>query len=108
LTRPGRLYQQTRIAHWDTIARKRDTWHGLGKWYHDRLFDVYSFHVTPHQNILEIGCADGRLLAALQPSRGVGVDFSEEMIRRARQNHPDLEFPAQMRMISRSSTRGSM
>ena len=88
----GQAYQQMRIAHWDAIARKRDTWHGMGKWYHARLFDVYRFHVTPRQRIIEIGCADGRLLAALQPSRGVGVDFSEEMIRRARQNHPHLEF----------------
>ena len=88
----GQTYRQTRIAHWDAIAQKRDTWHGMGKWYHNRLFDIYRFHVTPNQRVLEIGCADGYLLAALQPAHGVGVDFSEEMIRRAKQNHPNLEF----------------
>lgn len=34
----------------------------------------------------------GDLLAALQPSEGMGLDFSEEMVRRARVRHPDLRF----------------
>lgn len=88
----GQVYQQTRIAHWDAIARKRDHWRGLGRWYHERLAELFRFHVSPNLRVLEIGCADGRLLAALQPSRGVGVDFSEEMLHRARERHPDLEF----------------
>ncbi len=88
----GQAYQQTRIAHWDAIACKRDKWQGMGKWYHDRLTEIYRFHVTPNQRVLELGCGDGRLLSALKPSRGLGVDFSEEMIRRAKQKHPDLEF----------------
>lgn len=88
----GTKYQQTRMAHWDTIARKRDHWSGMGTWYHRRLAEICSFHVSPNLRVLEIGCADGRLLAALKPARGVGVDFSEEMIARARQRHPELEF----------------
>src|SRR5215208_6196608 len=85
-------YQQDRISHWDEIARKRDSWRGMGVWYHSRLREIYSFHVSPNQNILEVGCGEGRLLASLQPAHGVGVDFSEEMICRARQQHPQLEF----------------
>jgi SAM-dependent methyltransferase len=88
----GQTYRQTRIAHWDAIARKRDSWRGMGKWYHRRLFEIYRFHVNPNQKVLEIGCAEGHLLAALQPARGIGVDFSEGMIRRAGQNYPNLEF----------------
>ncbi len=85
-------YQQQRIAHWDAIARKRTSWRGMGRWYHERLQEIYRFHVSPHQRVLEVGCAEGDLLASLQPARGVGVDFSEEMLRRARERHPDLEF----------------
>ncbi|MCK7481591.1 MAG: hypothetical protein M0C28_33735 [Candidatus Moduliflexus flocculans] len=33
----GQTYQQTRISHWDAIARKRDAWRGMGSWYHRRL-----------------------------------------------------------------------
>ena len=78
-------YQQTRIAHWDAIARKRNSWQGMGEWYHHRLQEIYRFHISPNQNILEVGCAEGNLLAALQPARGVGIDFSEEMICRAKE-----------------------
>ncbi|MCC7187968.1 MAG: glycosyltransferase [Anaerolineales bacterium] len=85
-------YQTTRIAHWDAIARKSDSWRGMGGWYHQRLAEVYRFHVPPNSRVLELGCADGKLLAALNPSRGVGVDFSPEMIRRAKQKHSNIEF----------------
>lgn len=88
----GQAYQQARIEHWDAIARQRDSWQGMGKWYHRRLMEIYRFYVPPRLRVLELGCADGRLLASLQPARGVGVDFSAEMIRRARERHPDLTF----------------
>src|SRR5689334_14151317 len=88
----GVSYQESRIVHWNSIARKRDTWRGMGRWYHQRLHEIYRFHVSPNQNVLELGCATGDLLAAIHPKRGVGVDFSEEMIQRARVKHPNLEF----------------
>ncbi len=88
----GRLHQQTRIAHWDAIARKRDTWHSMGGWYHRRLQEIYRFLVSPGQRVLEIGSGTGDLLAALQPAHGLGIDFSAEMIARARQRHPHLQF----------------
>jgi ubiquinone/menaquinone biosynthesis C-methylase UbiE len=88
----GETYQQTRISHWDNIACKRDSWQGMGKWYHRRLTELYRFYVPKNASILEIGCADGRLLASLNPARGVGIDFSAEMIERAKKNHPNIEF----------------
>jgi len=42
--------------------------------------------------VIEIGCGQGDLLAALKPAVGVGVDFSGEMIKRAVQRHPELRF----------------
>jgi ubiquinone/menaquinone biosynthesis C-methylase UbiE len=88
----GKTYQETRIAHWDSIARKRDSWQGMGGWYHRRLAEIYKFYVSPNMRVLEIGCGDGRLLADLDPGYGVGVDFSEEMLQRAREQHPHLDF----------------
>ena len=88
----GMQYQQNRITHWNKIAQKRDSWKGLGGWYHRRLAEVYKFLVAPNQRILEIGCGQGELLAALNPSEGVGIDFSEEMIVRAKQKYSNLEF----------------
>jgi hypothetical protein len=65
------------------------------------------FLIPPNANVLEIGCGEGQLLAALAPARGVGLDFSAEMIRIAREKYPRLEFlvgnaedPATLRGIS--------
>ena len=83
----GVEYQQTRKAHWNSVAQKREHWRGMGRWYHRRLMEVYKFLVNPNQRVLEIGCGMGGLIAHLHPSRGVGVDFSPEMIARAKQLH---------------------
>ena len=85
-------YQKTRINHWDAIARKTDSWRGCSAAYHERLEEVYRFWVAPGQRVLELGCGRGDLLAALQPLKGVGVDFSPEMILRAKKRYPDLTF----------------
>jgi SAM-dependent methyltransferase len=88
----ARAYQQARVAHWDSLARKRDKWSGWGGGYHARLDEIYRFLVSPGLRVLEIGCGLGDLLASLHASRAVGVDFSAEAIRRGRQRHPDIEF----------------
>jgi len=85
-------YQRLRRDHWDSVARKMESWMGWGGAYHARLTQIYRFWVTPRQRVLEVGCAQGDLLASLQPSCGVGVDFSPEMVKRARVLHPELEF----------------
>lgn len=85
-------YQQKRMAHWSAIARRLDAGTGWGGYYHKRLTEIYKFLIAPGQRVVEFGCAQGDLLAALQPSRGIGVDFSCEMIQRAVRRHPELEF----------------
>lgn len=85
-------YQNTRISHWDQIAGKNDNGEGCGGYYHKRLQDVLQFVVPPGQRIIEIGCGQGDLLASLKPSYGVGVDFSAQIIERAKGRYPDLHF----------------
>lgn len=52
------------------------------------------FLITPRSSVLEIGCATGDLLQAVQPSIGVGVDVSPKMIEIARNKFPDYTFHA--------------
>ncbi|MGA2110689.1 MAG: glycosyltransferase [Anaerolineales bacterium] len=85
-------YQQSRIRQWDEVARWSDHRAGWSGYYHRRLRDIYRFLVPPGQRVLEIGCGEGDLLAALKPARGMGVDFSPEMISRARARYPQLDF----------------
>jgi len=78
--------------HWDRVAVWQDRRKGWGGYYHRWLCRVYRRLVTPGQRVLELGCGCGDLLAELAPRVGVGVDFSREMIQRARQRHPGLHF----------------
>jgi SAM-dependent methyltransferase len=85
-------HQAERQRHWDSVARQSEEWTGWGGYYHQRLAHEYRFLVAPGQRVLEIGCGRGDLLAALQPSLGVGIDFSDAMLRSAAAHHPELRF----------------
>jgi len=60
--------------------------------YHQLLKNYYSFLVPPGQRILELGCGLGDLVASLQPTRAVGVDFSPASAALAQQRHPSMEM----------------
>jgi SAM-dependent methyltransferase len=63
-----------------------------GTFYHKRIEQIFQHLVLPGQRVIEIGCSYGDLLAALKPSVGVGVDFSDGMIRAAAARRPELLF----------------
>ncbi len=88
----AKVYHEARLAHWDKIARQSDERRSAGAYYHRRLTEIYQFVISPGLRVLEIGCGQGDLLAALAPSDGVGVDWSDEMIARAKKKHPSLQF----------------
>jgi ubiquinone/menaquinone biosynthesis C-methylase UbiE len=85
-------YRERRIRHWDYVARNIERWKAGNRYYHTRLTEVFENLVPPGQRVIEIGCAQGDLLAALKPSYGVGVDFSGEMAGSARLKYPELTF----------------
>ena len=88
----AQAYQTQRQAHWDKCAAKLAQSRGMAGAYHRRLTDVYRFLIPRASRVLEVGCAGGDLLAAVEPSQGVGVDFSPAMIELAAQRHPHLRF----------------
>lgn len=85
-------FTKNRIAHWNAIASNNSNSRLLGGYYHRYLKNLYRFHVQPGLRVLEIGCGNGELLASLEPSYGVGIDFSPEMISKARKDYPYLRF----------------
>jgi ubiquinone/menaquinone biosynthesis C-methylase UbiE len=88
----AQAYQKTRIDHWNENARLTAARGGTGRYYHRRLSEVFRFIIPAGSRVLELGCGRGNLLASLEPSYGVGVDFSPEMVQQARQRHPNLTF----------------
>jgi SAM-dependent methyltransferase len=43
-------------------------------------------------SVLEVGCGEGALLAALPNQRRAGIDYLPELVERARARHPDIAF----------------
>src|SRR4051812_5083893 len=43
-------------------------------------------------SVLEVGCGEGDLLAALPNARRAGLDYLPEVIERARARHPEIHF----------------
>ena len=48
--------------------------------------------VLPGSRVLDIGCLQGDMLAALRPAYGVGIDICARAVERARELHPELTF----------------
>ncbi len=85
-------YTRGRRQYWDEFASSLDRWEPFRRYYQARLAEIYRFLVPPGMRVLELGCGQGDLLAALQPAYGVGVDLSPAMVQRARARHPQLRF----------------
>src|SRR5436305_15073795 len=77
----------------DRLAPERDAWIERNRFYHEEDERFLRFLVGPDQRVLDLGCGTGHLLDALNPRRGVGVDFSSAMIDEARRRRPHLEYP---------------
>lgn len=85
-------YRARRIAHWNRVSATKADPSRPGAYYQHLLARFYRFLIPPGKQVLELGCGHGDLLAALEPSCGVGVDFSEVMVAAAAAKHPAQHF----------------
>ena len=90
--RRARARHDSRVAAWDRLADVRDRFRQKNAGYHAEIERVAKSLIPKGARVLDIGCSTGDLLAALEPSRGLGIDFSPRTIEKARSKHPQLEF----------------
>lgn len=76
----------------DNAAPRRHLWLNRAAFFHREDMLYLKFLIPAGLRVLELGCGTGHLLAALEPSVGVGVDFSDRMIDEARNARPNLDF----------------
>jgi ubiquinone/menaquinone biosynthesis C-methylase UbiE len=87
-----RLVTERTQKHFDAIALKLDWWAKRNRYYYQDLDRLHQFLIPTGSKVLEIGCGTGNLLAQIQPSIGVGIDFSSVVIDLAQTKYPDLCF----------------
>lgn len=76
----------------DKFSEQRAKWLHYAQFFHMEDLRYLKFLIPEGSQILELGCGTGHVLADLNPSYGVGVDFSERMIEQARKTYPALTF----------------
>src|SRR5262245_25108871 len=57
------------------------------RYFYGTLTRVLQARIPFGQRVLDIGCGSGHLLAALNPSQGVGIDISERAVAEARRQY---------------------
>jgi SAM-dependent methyltransferase len=57
------------------------------RYYYEYLSRLFQARIPEGQRVLDIGCGSGGLLAALKPSRGVGIDVAASAVEAARGTH---------------------
>ena len=67
-------------------------WRKRNSYYYKWLDKIYKFAVRPNSRVLHVGCECGDLLAAVEPSYGVGIDPDPNAIELAKKRFPNLNF----------------
>jgi SAM-dependent methyltransferase len=86
------LTKDEKIRFFDSIAAQREQYRERGAYYHIELEKYLRFLIPHNSSVIEIGCGIGKTLAALNPSRGLGIDISPKMVEIAREKFPHLQF----------------
>ena len=76
-------------TYFERYADDYDRWHHRNRYYYQYLTRWFRFVVPEGQRIFELGCGDGHLAAALNPSYVAGVDLSPKMVDKAKERHPE-------------------
>lgn len=84
--------EQLLLDYFEKTASKRDQWKRRNRFYQNTIERQYAFIIPEGSTVLELGCSTGDLLNAVKPGKGIGVDFSENVLEIAREKYPHLEF----------------
>ncbi len=79
-------------THFDKLSKYRDLWIAKSKGFYSEDFRAMQEFIPPNSRILEIGCGNGQLIAALKPSYGFGIDISKGMIEGAKNKYNSINF----------------
>jgi len=86
------MSRESTREYFERIAPVWDHWHEKNRYYHRKMIELFRGIVPPGGRILELGCGTGDLLAALDPTVGVGLNVAGALTVLARRKHPQFQF----------------
>ena len=89
---PSRQRKSAILSWAEANAELRDSWIKKNSFYYAEDGRYMNFTVPAGLRVLDVGCGTGGTLHALKPAYGLGIDLSHSMVRRAREQHPALDF----------------
>ena len=82
-------------SYWSKRARKKNLICTNDKLLEKHELKFLTSEIEKNASVLDIGCGDGSLLKSLQKSKnikGIGLDFSNNLINLAKKNSKNLDF----------------
>lgn len=86
-TKDSRFYN-----HFQEFAKDYAKYKKRFSYFRNDIVNYHNFFLQPDNSILAVGCGVGDLLSKLVGDRKVGIDYSPNMIKIARELHPEMEF----------------
>lgn len=81
------------IKHFDKLAKHRNYWINKSQGFYSEDIKSMKEFIPSNSKVLEIGCGNGNLISALNPSYGLGIDISKGMIEEAiNNNYKNISF----------------
>jgi SAM-dependent methyltransferase len=90
--RPFSRRKRQLLEQAEALAAERDDWAARHPYYYEEERRYLRFLVPAGRRVLDLGCGNGHRLNALDPCSGVGIDFSQAKVARARSAYPHLSF----------------
>lgn len=84
--------ENNKLSYFNKIAEDRITYRRRHKYYWNYLTRYCNFFIHDENSVLEIGCGTGELISAIKGSKKTGIDLSDVMIAKAKQQYPDLDL----------------
>src|SRR5215470_16279320 len=78
--------------HYDRVSATRGDYITKNPYYYEQVYRLLRFIVPPGKRVLQVGLLTPDFLDAVQPSLGVGIDFSSGQVEEARRRFPHLHF----------------
>jgi ubiquinone/menaquinone biosynthesis C-methylase UbiE len=79
-------------SYFESQAVVLDEWKRRNWYYHAAVTELVKFLVPEGQSVLEVGSGTGDLLAALKPTRGMGIDASDYLVQISREKYLQIDW----------------